>query len=184
MGKDPRVVHPMRTSPQMVYGLQLLISMLPDNLTGVEIGSYAGESATIFAESGKFKKLICVDMWDPNYYSGQQLIAAEKVFDEVVEKYACIEKMKMNSKHLLKIKDKVDFVYIDGNHKEAFVRRDIQNALELLSRGGCNILAGHDYSYRKSPGVKPAVKDLLKFPDAVFCDYSWVKFIGRLPKTS
>ena len=48
--------------------LELLSYIVLTNLTLVEIGSYAGESAEIFAQSGKFSTIVCIDPWqsDPN----------------------------------------------------------------------------------------------------------------------
>jgi len=51
-----------------------------------------------------------------------------------------------------------DFCFIDGDHAEAAVRRDIQSALKLLKRGG--MLCGHDFT-EAHPGVIAAVKDLV-----------------------
>lgn len=51
----------------------------------------------------------------------------------------------------------VDFCYIDADHTEAAVARDIEAWLPKMRPGG--ILAGHDYD---SPGVSAAVDRLLK----------------------
>lgn len=169
---------PMRSHPKMVHGLECLIKMLPDGITGIEIGSYAGESAEIFARSGKFKKLYCVDLWSPTYYSGQQLISAEKQFDLIASKYSIISKQKMDCNSVLGIFDDVSFVYIDGNHNREQFMRDIQNSRQILDRQpGTKILAGHDYDYAKSPDIRPVIREMLGYPDAIFCDYSWIKFL-------
>ena len=34
-----------------------------NNLIGIEIGSYRGESTEIFLKSNAFKKLYCIDPW-------------------------------------------------------------------------------------------------------------------------
>jgi hypothetical protein len=175
----------MRPNHKMQLGLQLLLQLVPENSIGIEIGSYAGESAAIFAESGKFHTLFCVDPWDPAYYSGQQLIDAEKKFDAVAEKYRCIVKCKMTADEFFLHPPSINgqstnFIYIDGNHKYEFVRKDIINSLKLFTTHHSpltKILSGHDYDYKKSPGVKPAITELLQYPDVVFCDYSWAKII-------
>ena len=57
----------------------------------VEIGSYMGESAVLFAQSGKFKKIVCVDPWTDipghgdNAYFG--MAEVEKTFDANVKYY-------------------------------------------------------------------------------------------------
>ena len=54
----------LRTYPQQKKDLEILISKINgENLTLVEIGSYMGESMEIFAQSGKFSKIICIDPW-------------------------------------------------------------------------------------------------------------------------
>lgn len=164
----------MRPNHQMIYGLELLCKLLPENIVGAEIGSYAGESAQILISSGKFVQLHCIDPWDPNYYSGRQLISAEAAFDEKHANDGRIVKLKGYSYyHLPKLQP--DFVYIDGNHAYEAVKQDVQLAMKYLT--GAKILAGHDYGYKKSPGVKQALDELIGKPDAIFCDYSWIKFL-------
>jgi hypothetical protein len=54
----------------------------------------------------------------------------------------------------VKIKDKIDFVYIDGNHSFKATIHDIVNWGKKVKRGG--IIAGHDYD-KKYKGVRNAV---------------------------
>lgn len=51
----------------------------------------------------------------------------------------------------------VDIIFIDGNHKYEFVRKDIQLYTPKLKKGG--LLTGHDIDY---PGVNQAVTELVK----------------------
>lgn len=61
------------------------------NLVLAEIGSYMGESACLFAQSGKFKTIVCIDPWadipgnDGNSYS--KMSEVEKIFDANVKTY-------------------------------------------------------------------------------------------------
>jgi SAM-dependent methyltransferase len=50
----------------------------------------------------------------------------------------------------------LDFVYIDGNHHNPQVTRDIENYWNVVKPGG--ILCGHDYYDLDSPGYKCDVK--------------------------
>jgi predicted O-methyltransferase YrrM len=177
MSNEIKGWRPMRGHEKMQHGLQLLLKMLPPGLRGMEIGSYAGESANIMVKSGKFKELICVDMWDKDYYSGQQLLSAEEQFDKVRQEHDIIYKWKTDCNNILQYDGNIDFIYIDGNHNEPQITKDIENSIELLNRGGLKILAGHDYGFRKSPDVQIAVDRILGYPDALFCDYSWIKFL-------
>jgi predicted O-methyltransferase YrrM len=165
----------MRQDKNGIDGLKKLISHLPDNITGIEIGCYAGESTEIFASSGKFKKLYCVDFWKDGFYSDRGTTGAEFIFDKIAEEYPCIEKIKANSneiKELFKGK-KIDFIYIDGDHEYNQVVRDIKNSLEILS--GSGIIAGHDF-VPEFPGVQKAIKEIIK-TFTLFADSSWMRKI-------
>ena len=48
----------------------------------------------------------------------------------------------------------LDFIYIDGNHRYEYVKRDIALATQLVKRGG--VVGGHDWG---SQSVKKAVKE-------------------------
>lgn len=163
----------------MKEGLELLCKLLPHKTRGIEIGSYAGESASIFMQSGKFEFLACVDPWQPGYYKNRQLEAAEKEFDAVTANFTAITKCKGTSDHWLKTfieeKHEFNFIYIDGNHRYEAVKEDILLSLQILPKK--SILAGHDYEFHKAPGVKKAVDEILGYPDLIFCDTSWLKFI-------
>lgn len=77
----------MRQIDWLRVGLQDFINWIPrKNLVLVEIGSYAGESAEIFARSWKFDMIFCIDPWqsDPNgddMNSYQNMDVVERIFD-------------------------------------------------------------------------------------------------------
>ena len=61
-------MYDMRKKEAMRNGLIDLIKFIPlDKINMVEIGSYAGESADIFASDPKTKTIWCVDPWLPGY---------------------------------------------------------------------------------------------------------------------
>lgn len=163
----------MRQDKNGINGLKSLISLLPDNIVGLEIGCYAGESSEIFVSSGKFTKLYCLDFWKEGFYQDRGTSGAEKLFDAMASKYPCIDKVKANSNDVLKLfKDiHLDFIYIDGGHEFDQVSRDIHNALKLLK--GKGHIAGHDY-VPEFPGVQKAVNDKI-YPCVFFVDSSWMK---------
>jgi len=69
--------------------------------------------------------------------------------------------------------DFFDFIYIDGCHKYECVKKDIENSLKKLKRGG--ILAGHDFTNEPHlQGVYEAVQTILGWPDLIFQDNSWI----------
>lgn len=49
----------------------------------------------------------------------------------------------------------LDLVFIDADHSEEWVRRDLEAWMPKLKAGG--VMAGHDYGSRHFPGVKNAV---------------------------
>lgn len=165
----------MRADPISQQGLMDLIELLPTGITGIEVGSYAGESASIFANSGKFKVLYCVDSWEEGYYPG--VGTGEKEFDGI--RNQIIVKVKINNNDIVKFfEEPVDFIYIDADHSYESVKKDISNALLLIRYGG--IIAGHDYiNTDRNPfgGVIKAVDEMLGKPDKVFQDSSWIKFL-------
>lgn len=160
-----------------------LCRIIPHESIGIEIGCFTGESSELFAKSGKFKKLYCVDPWQQGYYKSHDMAQIESQFDERVKNYKEIEKVKATSEIITLIEDNnINFIYIDGNHKYDFVKKDILNSLEVLRKSKTDkekILSGHDYKFKKSPGVEIAVRELLGFPDIRFAGYSWAKILSR-----
>lgn len=163
------------------YGLVLFIQDLPGNLTMAEIGSYSGESAEIFLQSGKVNHITCIDPWVNNYDSDDpaeqhDMISIEALFDERMNKYLNQYTKIKNYSHcaVAQIEDNsLDLVYIDGNHNYEFVKRDIELYLPKLKTNG--IMAGHDYS-ESWTDVIHAVHDVLGKPDKTYLDGSWLKY--------
>ncbi len=177
-------LYTMRPDGRCKDGLIELISTaekaLGRGLKMVEIGSYAGESSEIFARSGVFSKVICVDPWtngyDPRDYASKTTELAEKKFDKVAEKYSCIEKLKRYSKQAAeKFEDwSLDLIYIDATHTYEGVKNDIESWFNKIRPGG--IISGHDYSTGWG-GVMRAVDEKFGKPDKTFRDSSWLVFM-------
>ena len=149
-------------------------------LIGIEIGSYAGESAEMFLASGAFDKLYCIDPWqmgyDPNdTTSGDGLPLAEKEFDKRFKDNQIVVKVKKFSDDAAAMfaDNSIDFLYIDGDHRYEFVKQDLQNYVPKVKSGG--ILSGHDYGFGGLPGVTRAVDEFFKEkPIKNYADNSWV----------
>lgn len=161
-------------------GLITLASRFPAGAEGLEVGSFAGESAVLFLESG-VRSLVCLDCWTlppcPEARRGR-IALAEKTFDAVQAAFPKrIAKWRMPSDYgmeqLAREGRRFDFVYIDADHSEEAVLRDIALARPLIKPGG--LLAGHDYGRAFLPGVTRAVDQALGGPDETFEDYSWLK---------
>lgn len=147
------------------------------NANGVEIGSYAGESALILTATGKFKRLTCIDPWDDRvgelHGIHEDFAVIEAAFDERTRDHPVIHKLKARSTDAApQFADaSLDLVYIDGAHDRDNVRADIRAWRPKVRAGG--YLAGHDYFWR-FPGVLQAVYEELGKPRHVFRDSSWL----------
>jgi hypothetical protein len=149
-----------------------------EEITIVEIGSYMGESAEIFAQQFPKAKIYCVDPFVNGYdnldiASRANFVDVEHQFDLRAKIYPNIIKIKDFSKNVF---IKTDVVYIDGCHKYECILEDIQHWLPQTS----SIVSGHDY-YENGAwiGVKTAVDEAIKFPDKLYSDGSWLKKINK-----
>ena len=165
-------------------GLIDLIKELGDNSekTMIEIGSFVGESTIIFAQS--FKQVIAIDPFLEGYDSEDptsHLFDFDNVYQTYVDNtspYPNIKTIKLTSDAAVDIlKDELfDFIYIDGIHTYDQVKKDIQNYLPLIKKGG--IIGGHDYiNGAHLVGVYNAVNEMFGEPDKVFVDKSWIKYL-------
>jgi hypothetical protein len=123
-------------------------------LTILEIGSWTGISACIFAQY--FKHVVCIDPWKATkgINTKYNMKDVEDIFDN---------RMK-HIKNIRKIKDKSENVVQKINNK-ILMWKDKTNLF----------ISGHDYWRNKFPGVIKAVNEILGIPDKVFCDTSWIK---------
>jgi hypothetical protein len=141
-------------------------------LTILEIGSWTGVSACIFAQY--FKHVVCIDPWKATkgINTKYNMKDVEDIFDNRMKHIKNIRKIKDKSENVVqKINNKFDIIYIDGIHTYEAVKKDI-----LMWKDKTNLfISGHDYWRNKFPGVIKAVNEILGIPDKVFCDTSWIK---------
>ena len=159
-------------------------SQLGDNITLVEIGSFMGESAEIFAQILPNAKIICIDPFLSGYdqldsASLADFIDVEQQFDLRTSVYPNIIKSKGYSTDF---KIKCDAIYIDGCHTYEGVKEDILHWKPFVK----SIIAGHDYYLEHTEiyknnihiqGVIKAVREVLGEPDKTYVDASWIKKI-------
>lgn len=121
---------------------------------GAEIGVWRGKwSARICADNPSLD-MLCVDLWAT--YQGYA--DARNNVDALADAYAMakqalapyratmIRKTSTDAAH--DVPDgSLDFVYIDGNHTEPFVKMDLEAWAPKVRSGG--IVSGHDYIWRK-----------------------------------
>jgi cephalosporin hydroxylase len=156
--------------------------------TVVEIGSYWGESAVIFA---KYAKLIyCIDPWvdvletgataDGYSFQYSNMAEAEAKFDFNTLGLTNVIKIRGHSNDLADVfgNKRIHVVYIDSLHHYSHVRSDIDHWWRIVKPGGW--LAGHNYG-GYWPGVFKAVNESFGKPDKTFRDTSWAvqKKLGR-----
>lgn len=164
-----------------IQGLRDLMQELGDDpIVMAELGSFAGESATIFLEHSNVTKLYCVDRWTDERYAYTPSTAradlAEPVFDQAVGQNNRVIKIKNDSVLAAElIHEPLDLVYIDACHTFAGVVADIEAWIRLIRSEGW--IAGHDWNWSN---VKKGVQSKLEHlgTPKTFCDNSW---LYRLP---
>jgi hypothetical protein len=162
--------------------LELLDYIKVDNLTLVEVGSYMGESMEIFANSGIFKKIFCIDPWIDNDSTTSNVSESEKFFDIKKSKFDFVEKIKKTSLDASNMFEdlSVDMVYIDAEHTPEAVKQDILCWLPKIKING--YISGHDWEF-KNGILQNSIKECIGNPDYI-CEHvirggksdgSWVK---------
>jgi len=146
----------------------------------LEIGSYTGESTSIFAN--RFKEVVSIDPFIDDYDQNDmacQHAPFEKVFEKFKERtapYNNITQIRKTSDEAFEtLSTKFDVIYIDGLHTYEQVIKDITNYKKLLKPSG--FMSGHDYSVENWSGVVKAVIETIGEPDKTFQDTSWIKCI-------
>jgi len=137
-------------------------------LVGAEIGVYKGENSLSILKTLKIKKLYLIDPYkkynnydnpyDENIFDFEKIMKKAK---KLLKKYPVefIRKFSIDASVGI---EKLDFVYIDGNHTYDFVKEDIQTYWNKLKKGG--VLAGHDIEngeYEDNNGVVDAVMEFV-----------------------
>ena len=162
-----------------------------NGLVGVEIGVYKGEHAESLLRHLRLKRLYLVDPYDlyTEYEEGRKHYGVDQVELKAGRK-ECLRRLasheekitrifKKSAEALNEIPSRLDFVYIDGNHQEEFVREDIRNYYPKIRRGG--VLGGHDFYngyQREHDGVINAVAEFAvknKLPLQVELPDWWIK---------
>lgn len=120
---------------------------------GAEIGVWKGKWSARLCRDNPVLHMRCVDRWtqyDAYGDSRNRQDALTAAYEEAVRAlapYHCTI-LRMDSIDAAQtVPDgALDFVYIDANHGEAFVRRDLAAWAPKVRRGG--VMAGHDYIWR------------------------------------
>ena len=177
------MVNKMRNKASAQSLVELVNATSATDIRMVEVGSYAGESAEVFASLPQVKEIWCVDPWKSGYdphdiTSSTDFTEAEAAFDAMAAKHQDkVRKFKGTFQEFREAHPDMrpDLVYIDAEHTYEACFKDISTALEMKIR----IISGHDYVQGEWVGVKKAVNDLLGTPDRVFSDRSWLKIMPQ-----
>jgi len=151
-----------------------IVARAPDGAVFVEIGCWMGLSTVYLAskikESGKRITLVCVDTFKGSATEAyhRAVVAAhdgsiEKVFRDNLERFGVADMVDVHVGDSAEAANlftdrAVDMAFIDADHTEDGVSRDILAWLPKIGSGG--ILSGHDY-HGNFPGVPAAVNRLL-----------------------
>jgi predicted O-methyltransferase YrrM len=141
--------HPVFRMRTNGCGIVELAALLPTSAVVAEIGSYAGESTKIFMDTRRIARLYAIDPWLNGYDNWDfanfsDMRAVEAQFDARTIGLSVIKMKMLNVEAARKITEPLDMVYIDGCHRYAAVKEDINIWVQKIKPGG--LLAGHDYN--------------------------------------
>ena len=142
-----------------VEALMSVAELIPENGTMINIGAGAGTSSLAVAEARPDINIITVDISEGGPFGG---------FENEVNAFKNAKMEKLLPEQLLgdskKIgrewdRDKVDFVFVDGDHSEDGVRGDIEAWIDHIKDDG--IIVFHDYSDSVWPKVMVVVDEMM-----------------------
>jgi hypothetical protein len=139
--------------------------------TGVEIGVAFGGHSEYMLKNTQITKLYGIDPYKHFWFYFDPMNLSQRKFDFL---YAFVigklntfgdrfELIRTTSEKAVRYVDKIDFIYIDGNHSYEQTKKDIENWYEKINTGG--LIGGDDYDHPSFPGVKKAVDEFFKQKD-------------------
>ena len=152
----------------------------------IEIGTYEGFNARNMFENFNINKMYLIDPYkeysdyseSEDFQTQKNLSKVEALARKRLQKYSdkIVWIRKYSDEAIKEIEEKVDFIYIDGNHEYEYVLKDIKNYYPLLKIDG--IISGHDVANFKGVG-----KALIEFcsenkidPTITRTDFFWEKY--------
>jgi len=133
-----------------------------EKLVGVEVGVKRGKNSISMLKNLDINRLYMVDCF--KYYDGynpkgynhdSNLLFVQKHFKKYIKTGKVVLLPYMSDEAIKFIDGKVDFVYIDANHKYSFVKSDINNYFSIVKDGG--FIGGHDFCAKNYNDVVRAV---------------------------
>lgn len=136
-----------------------------ENISGVEIGCFQGEFCHHLLN--KFQNLYMTTI-DP-YAQYSEIFKRNELF------LNRLNIVPLKSDWACKIiTDQFDFVFIDGDHSYEQCKKDIENYLPLVKRGG--FISGHNYHKAENsahPGVHISVDEIFGDRVRLQDDFTW-----------
>jgi len=141
----------------------------------IQIGTYEGVTAVLFALT--CREVITIDPYADGYLKTQEtkdnLIQAEKIATKRLMPYPNVRMFKCTSKEFYdSFQDKVDAIYIDGDHTREGVTYDLSHWKNKIKTDG--FICGHDVG---DLVVSDVIEKELGGYDKRYEDGSWVKQI-------
>jgi predicted O-methyltransferase YrrM len=157
-----------------------LLADIPRGGLCVEVGTWTGESAVLFA--AHFDQVVCVDWWRMTHEQvahdmavyGCTRAEAKQAFLGRIKPFDNIAYLHMGTEEAAAMipDESVDTVYIDSDHSYSGVKKDVALWEPKVKRGG--YIAGHDYNPVLFSGCVVAINEALGKPDKVYPDTSWL----------
>ena len=152
-------------------------------IVGVEIGILGGSGSIGMLHRMPNLKLYCIDPW--KHFVGRGYEAEHEQENHDLNYETTKNKLKVYGERAIilrmtsdeamdYVKEKVDFVHIDGDHRYEQVKRDIRNWRTKLK--SISILSGHDW---QNDDIKKAVKEEIKGEVQTEEDFVWYQINGQ-----
>ena len=152
-------------------------------IVGVEIGVLGGSGSIGMLYKMPNLKLYCIDPW--KHFKGHCYEAEHEQENHDLNYEVAKEKLKVFGERAIilrmtsddamdYVKEKVDFVHIDGDHRYRQVKKDIRNWKTKLK--SISILSGHDWH---NDDIKKAVKEEVNGKIQTGEDLLWYKTYGQ-----
>lgn len=166
-----------------------IMHLIKEGSTGAEIGVWKGSTSKKFFKRNP-KKLYLVDVWSTNPYEKildktkfnnflerySELIGStnKKDFNDYYEEvYQSLKKTYKNKPNVEIIRktsieffksfnEKLDWIYVDGDHQYEGCLRDLNSALKIVNKGGLILGDDYDWGYGGKAGVIKAVNEFVK----------------------
>jgi predicted O-methyltransferase YrrM len=159
------------------------------NLKFLQVGTYTGDASDWLLSSiltDPTSTLTDVDTWQGSDEREHKAMDFNKIYTlylQRMDKYENLMSIKGDSSYVLpSLRERYDFIYIDGDHTEKAVYRDATNAWALLKSGG--ILAFDDYLWgqdvhpelRPGPGIDKFLEEKQGEYELLSQDYQvWIR---------